>query len=549
MAYEKTSSGLIFETAFSGVALPSELITGNGDITVGSGVCNVVSDTWTTATYFVYENALPADRIYAIRIKSKANSLPGIGADPPHEWSMGLGVFDNATRLSGIYSQASRNSMLRPNSEISYPDDLIVRWSNSTDLLNGTYPIDTYYIEDIESNATDCTYGYRNLDCSLIASSTKNWDTLDMPLPSDSLWVAMGQITFDGWPSFDTCDWTLDYFQIMKSLSVVVTNIDAGNTVKLYDSSDVEKASATESGTGSVTLDCSTIGDFGFTGYFKVFDGAVELRRLPEAGNFTGEALYGGDEWPGELPVPTITSITLPSEQIGESVTLAGSGFGDDGHPSSVTFNGVEAVWVAAGPPLYGFFYTPTSWSDTEIVLPVPLGASTGDVVVTVNDIESEGKPFTVAAPTLTSITPDTGVNTGSIIITDLEGAGFNTGATVALQLGGEDNIDATDIVVLNSTQITCTFDLTDAEAGDWDVLVVNPDDEEGTLSEGFEITAPPVPSIISVSPARGGKGLRVVIHGLDFADVEGTVYLDDTECEVLEWNDNNVTIRIPELP
>ncbi len=47
---------------------------------------------------------------------------------------------------------------------------------------------------------------------------------------------------------------------------------------------------------------------------------------------------------------------------------------------------------------------TPASWSATSIVVPVPTGATTGNIVVTVSGVASNGVAFTVSPPTLVSI-------------------------------------------------------------------------------------------------------------------------------------------------
>jgi hypothetical protein len=65
------------------------------------------------------------------------------------------------------------------------------------------------------------------------------------------------------------------------------------------------------------------------------------------------------------LPVPAITSLSPLAGTAGTVVTIAGSGFGAE--PGSVTFNGVAAAAA--------------SWADTQIVVAVPAGASTGNVV------------------------------------------------------------------------------------------------------------------------------------------------------------------------
>ena len=51
-------------------------------------------------------------------------------------------------------------------------------------------------------------------------------------------------------------------------------------------------------------------------------------------------------------------------------MTITGTNFGATKGTSTVTFNGTTA--------------TPTTWSATSIVVPVPAGATTGNVVVTV---------------------------------------------------------------------------------------------------------------------------------------------------------------------
>src|SRR5213075_955834 len=69
----------------------------------------------------------------------------------------------------------------------------------------------------------------------------------------------------------------------------------------------------------------------------------------------------------------------------------------------------------------------PTSWSATSIVAPVPTGATTGSVVVTIGGVASNGITFTVStpAPSLTSLNPTSGVVGTSVTI-----AGANFGAT-----------------------------------------------------------------------------------------------------------------------
>lgn len=117
----------------------------------------------------------------------------------------------------------------------------------------------------------------------------------------------------------------------------------------------------------------------------------------------------------GGNPLPaSIASLTPTSGAVGTSVTIAGADFGATQGTSTVKFNGTTT--------------TPTSWSSTSIVAPVPTAATTGSVVVTVGGVASNGVNFTVTtttAPTITSLNPTSGAIGTSVTI-----AGANFGAT-----------------------------------------------------------------------------------------------------------------------
>ena len=109
---------------------------------------------------------------------------------------------------------------------------------------------------------------------------------------------------------------------------------------------------------------------------------------------------------------PTLTSLSPTSGPVGMPVTIARTNFGATQGASTVKFNGVSA--------------TPTNWSATSIVVPVPVGALTGSVVVTVSGAASNALPFTVGVlPILTSLTPAIGPVGTSVTI-----GGTNFGAT-----------------------------------------------------------------------------------------------------------------------
>lgn len=106
-------------------------------------------------------------------------------------------------------------------------------------------------------------------------------------------------------------------------------------------------------------------------------------------------------------------------------------------------------------------------------------------------------------APTLTSITPNSGPPAGGTSVTII-GTGFTAGATLAL--GGS---PATGVTVVDSTTMTAVTG--PHTAGTVDVLVTNPDGQSGTLTAAFVYAVPtPSPTLVidgsSVSSRRQGE-------------------------------------------
>jgi len=85
---------------------------------------------------------------------------------------------------------------------------------------------------------------------------------------------------------------------------------------------------------------------------------------------------------------PTIASLSPNSGAVGAAVTITGTNFGSSQGTSTVTFSGTPA--------------TPTSWSPTTIVAPVPSSATTGNVIVTVGGSASNGVNFSVTSINVT---------------------------------------------------------------------------------------------------------------------------------------------------
>src|SRR5689334_20828953 len=221
-------------------------------------------------------------------------------------------------------------------------------------------------------------------------------------------------------------------------------------------------------------------------------------------------------------PAPILTSLNPAVGAVGTPVTIIGTGFGATQGASTVTFNGVAA--------------TPTSWSATSIVVPVPTGATTGNVVVTVDGGVSSGLAFTVGLPpTVTSLSPTSGPVGTSVTIT-----GTNFGAT-----------QGTSTVKFNGTTATPTsWSATSiavpvpsgATTGNVVVTV------GGLASNGVSFTVTVAPSITSLSPTSGPVATSVTVTGTNFGATQGTstVKFNGTTATPTSWSTTSIVVPVP---
>jgi hypothetical protein len=103
------------------------------------------------------------------------------------------------------------------------------------------------------------------------------------------------------------------------------------------------------------------------------------------------------------------------------------------------------------------------------------------------------------AGPAITSIAPNTaGSNAGIVEITDLAGADFVNGATVALVKDGATPgqgpfillpVEGSSSLVVSSSKVVGLFFFEGAAPGTYDVTVTNPDGQSATLTGGFTVT------------------------------------------------------------
>jgi len=111
---------------------------------------------------------------------------------------------------------------------------------------------------------------------------------------------------------------------------------------------------------------------------------------------FTHTCLISKGMFPSNPPPgngPSISLLSPLSGPVGSTVSIVGANFGAAQAGDTVTFNGVLATVV--------------TWGPSQIVVTVPAGATSGDVVVTVNGTGSNGYLFAVANSSSISLSLD----------------------------------------------------------------------------------------------------------------------------------------------
>ena len=118
---------------------------------------------------------------------------------------------------------------------------------------------------------------------------------------------------------------------------------------------------------------------------------------------------------------------------------------------------------------------------------PVPTTVVTTMTTTTVAITTTTATTTPAGKPSFKDMTPNDGNAGSSVDITDLVGSNFQSGATVQLAHSGSTSINATSVVWVSASHLTCTFTIpSDAAAGAWDVMITNPDGQSVTYSNYF---------------------------------------------------------------
>jgi YD repeat-containing protein len=215
---------------------------------------------------------------------------------------------------------------------------------------------------------------------------------------------------------------------------------------------------------------------------------------------------------------PTILALSPSNGAPGTSVTITGFNFGDSQSSGAVTFNGVSS--------------SPTSWNSQTIIAPVPVGTTSGPVVVTVGGVASNGYPFTVGA-SVSNVTPTAGGIGTPVTIT---GTGF--GSTQGTSTVNFNGVPA-PITSWSNTSIVAAVPI-GATTGQLAIAV-----NGASISAGvFSVT----PAIDSLAPSSGIAGTVITVSGLNFGATQGTstIYFGQVAAVPTQWSPNRIVVPVP---
>ena len=258
--------------------------------------------------------------------------------------------------------------------------------------------------------------------------------------------------------------------------------------------------SVTITGTNFLSGATVTFGGSAATNVSVVSGTSITAKTPSHGGGAVNVVVKNSDGQTGTLnggysyanPAPTVSSVSPNSGSSGGAtgVTITGTNFLSG---ATVSFGGTAAANV-------------TVVSSTSITAKTPTHATGAvNVVVTNSDGQSgtlsNGYTYVNTAPTVASLTPANGPIAGGTAVT-ITGTNFVSGATVSF--GGT---AATGVTVVSSTSITATAPA--HAAGAVDLVVTNPNGQNGTLSNGYTYNAPADFTITAtaLSPAMVAPG------------------------------------------
>jgi hypothetical protein len=317
-----------------------------------------------------------------------------------------------------------------------------------------------------------------------------NWSTAESgsPYPLPTVISITNTTGYRGWPVIER---------------ITGTNFFSGSTSKLNRTGSPDIPATTCTYVSSTQLICT---------YDLLSKAASPPNYNVVVTNPDGRSGMRANYFTLSSPTPTISTSTPATGAQGATVTiinLAGNYFQSGAlvdyymGGTRINLTGVNVV-------------SPTQITGT---LTIPLTAPAGSYGVSVKNTDGitgvrTGR-FTVISttPTITARSPTAG-NRGWPVSMTITGTNFVSGSTVKLNRTGYPDIFGTSVVVVSPTQITCTFDLLNAQVGSWNLAVTIPDGRGAVRAAYFTVNSP-TPTISTSTPATGVRDTSVSITNL----------------------------------
>jgi RHS repeat-associated protein len=304
------------------------------------------------------------------------------------------------------------------------------------------------------------------------------------------------------------------------------TVVSAPSITRLSITTGAVGAAVTITGTSFGSTQGSGTVSFNGTGASVTSWNATTIKVTVPSGATTGNVVVfaSGANSNGSsftvVSAPSITSLSITTGAVGAAVTITGTNLGSPQGSGTASFNGKAA--------------TVTTWSASSILVTVPTGATTGNVVVFASGVNSNGSSFTVVpAPSITSLSPTSGAVGVAVTIT-----GTNFGSTQGSGTVSFNGILA-EITSWGATSVGVTVP-SDATTGNVVVFA------SGVNSNGKSFTV--APAISNLSPATGAIGAAVTITGTSFGSTRGssTVKFNGTAQIPTSWSATSILVTVP---
>lgn len=265
--------------------------------------------------------------------------------------------------------------------------------------------------------------------------------------------------------------------------------------------------------------------------------GASTIVVTPDGGAPITRA--GAFEYRSSFAAPTITTVA-PSEGSvtgGELVTIGGSGL--DG-VTQVRFGSVEIDY-------WSFVDRGANGSSITIRAPQRAPGTVDVAVVTSTQVVQRDDAYRYLQPTVTSMTPTSGPETGGTRVT-ITGAGFGVSGTPSVTIGG---VAATAVTRVSSTSIQATTP--SGIVGSAPVVVritaVSPALTATGSLDYIYAAVPTAPTITAVTPNRGplAGGENVTITGTNFTPSTTVTFGDNAAAvQSVAAGGTSMVVRVP---